>query len=274
MTNLSNASIASLGYMNSPDLFSPLLRNQYFLSSLPRAGGIFSFYDRTQDNTFPYGLATPNREGVGGELDIKAFQKDALKIKGSVYFVNEISGNLVVNSSGNGYVPVDSPSGTTLVPVRNFTYVNIGPSFNFGPAFGMDRDLEIGTNVRYEQTDSELGTLTSTWVIGGIRADILPVWEFVLAYGWQQANGTEAGYNGTLWARYSYLYDNSDLGSYAPVTVNGTNQSIRVSNNFKVNKNSTIYLDYDYTTGNLLPISANQGTLNNQFAEVTYEVRF
>ncbi len=265
---------ASVSYLISPDLFEPTLRNQYFLSALPRAGDIYSFYDRTQDNTFPYGLATPNREGIGGELDINALQKDSLKIKGSAYFVQEISGNLVVNTAGTGFIPVDSPANSLLVPIRNFTYVNIGPSFNLGPYIGFDRNLEIGTNVRYEQTTSDLGTLTSTWLIGGIQVDVLPMWGVALAYGWQHADGTEAGYDGTLWARYSYLYDNSDLGSYTPVTVNGTNQSIRVSNTFKINRNSTLYLDYDFTTGDLYPTNTLQGTLNNQFAEVTYEVKF
>ena len=269
-------------YLASPDLFEPNIRNQYFLLSLPRAGGIFSFYDRTQDNTFPYGLATPNREGFGGDLDVKTLEKDSLKIKGSAYFVQEISGNLVLNSTGTGFIPVDSPPGTLLEPIRNFTYVNIGPSFNLGPYIGWDRNLEIGTNVRYEQTTSDLGTLASTWLIGGIQADVLPVWGVAFAYGWQHADGTEAGYNGTLWAQYPYLYDNSALynskgqviGSYAPVTVNGTNQSIRVSNSFKVNRNSTLYLDYDFTTGNLVPTNTIQGTAKSQFAEVTYEVQF
>ncbi len=261
-------------YLSSPDLFEPVLRNQYFLSSLPRAGGIYGFYDRTQDNTFPYGLATPNREGVGAEFDVKALQKDSLKIKGSVYFVQEISGNLVLNSAGTGFIPVDSPANSLVIPIRNFTYVNMGPSFNLGPYIGFDRNLEVGTNVRYEQTTSDLGTLTSTWLIGGIQVDVLPVWGIALAYGWQHADGTEAGYDGTLWARYSYLYENTDLGAYTPVTVNGTNQSIRVSNTFKVNRNSTLYLDYDFTTGDLTPANNIQGTLNNQFAEVTYEVKF
>ncbi|HTC22267.1 MAG TPA: hypothetical protein VK859_15525, partial [bacterium] len=162
-----------LNYLQSPDLFDPLLRNQYFLSDLPRAGEIYGFYNRALDNTFPYGLATPNREGFGGELDVKTLENDALKVKGSVYFVQEISGNLVVNTAGTGFVPVDSPAGTTLVPIRNFTYINLGPSFNFGHFIGFERDLEVGTNFRLEQTNSDLGTLTSTWIIGGIRADVL-----------------------------------------------------------------------------------------------------
>lgn len=273
VTNLSN--VSSLSYMNdSPELFAPILRNQYFLLSLPRAGGIYGFYDRTLDNTFPYGLATPNREGFGGELDVKMLEKNALKIKGSAYFVQEMGGNLVVNDTGNGFLPVDGVAGTTLLPIRQFVYVNAGPSFNLGPVIGWDRDLELGTNVRFEQTNSDLGTLTSNWLIGALRVQVLPVWEITTAYSWQGADGTEAGYNGTLWARYPYLYDNSDLGSYSPVTVNGSNQSLRMSHVFRVNRNSTIYLDYDYTWGNLMTLTPNQGSLASQFAEVTYEVKF
>jgi hypothetical protein len=273
--NMSNpADLSSVAYMVSPDLYSPPLRYQYFLSGVPRPGDIYGFYDRTMDNTFPYGLATPNREGFGGELDLKALDQDALKIKGSVYFVQEITGNLVVDSGGAGFIPVDSPTGTTLVPIRNFVYVNIGPSFNLGPSVGFGRDLEIGTNVRYEQTTSDLGTLTSTWILGGIRADILPPWEMAFSYSWRRARGTEAGFDGTLYARYPYLYDNSDLGSYSPVSVNGTEQSLRVSSSVRVNGNSTIYADYDWTTGDLLALTPGQGTLDNQFVELTYEVKF
>jgi hypothetical protein len=263
-----------LNYLQSPDLFDPLVRNQYFLSDLPRAGEIYGFYNRALDNTFPYGLATPNREGFGGELDIKTLENDALKIKGSAYFVQEISGNLVLNSAGTGFIPVDSPAGSLLVPIRNFTYINLGPSFNFGHYIGFERDLEVGTNFRFEQTNSDLGTLTSTWIIGGIRADVLPVWEVSASISKQTANGEEAGYLGTLYARYSYLYDNSDLGLYVPIKVSGNIQSFRFSNGFKINRNSTLYLDYDFTSGNMLPTSPLQGTLNNQFAEVTYEVKF
>ena len=263
-------------YLVQPDIFQPPLRTQYFLTSLPRAGGIYSFYDRTQDNTFPYGLATPNRQGFGGELDVKTLEKDSLKIKGAVYFAQEISGNLVVNTGGTGFIPVDSPTGTAILPLRNFVYVNLGPTFNLGPYIGFDRDLEIGTNVRFEQTNSDLGTLTSTWLIGGVRADILPAWEVAAAYSWRNATGTEAGYNGTLWARYPYLYDNSDLSFYTPVTANETIQSVRLSSSIKVNRNSSLFADYDWTTGtgNLMPINPIQGNLNNQFVEVTYEVQF
>jgi hypothetical protein len=262
-------------YVSSAELWQSPLRSQFFLNDVPRPGEIYSFYDRTQDNTFPYGLATPNRQGFGMEMDIQALEKNALKVKGAAYLVQEIQADIV--ASGSQYMPVDAYNG--IVPVRKFAYANLGPSFNLGPSIGFDRDLEVGTNIRMEQTSSSMGTLTSTWVLGGVRADILPVWELSAAFSQQNANGTDAGYvdgsgNPTLWARYVYLFDATDLGQYKPFTVDGSIESVRISNAFKVNRNSSIYLDYDWTTGNMMPNNPALGTVNNQFVEVTYEVKF
>jgi hypothetical protein len=265
-----------LGNDIGPDLMTAPLRSQFFLNDVPRAGGIFSFYDRTQDNTFPYGLATPNREGFGFELDVKALEKEALKIPASVYFVQEISDNIVVNSLGTGYTPVDGTA-SAPAPQRNFTYVNVGPSFNLGPYIGTG-DLEVGANIRYEQTTSSIGTLTSTWILGGIRAEFFPWWEASTSFGTDNVNGSEAGYGGSTLARYSYIFDNTDLGQYQIFTVNGTNESWRVSTSFKVNRNSTIYGDYDLTWGNAVPYigtpPGTSGNLYNQYMGLTYEVQF
>jgi hypothetical protein len=265
----------------TPDLFSAPLRSQFFLAGVPRASGIFSFYDRTEDNTFPYGLATPNREGAGMELDVKTLEKDSLKIKGSVYFVQEINPNIVADSQGTGFVAVDMPVSVTAVPQRNFAYINVGPSFNLGPSIDDPEDLIIGTNVRYEETDSSLGTLTSAWVLGGVEAGLFSWWNMALSFGADSVNGSEAGYvinnQVTTYARYSYLFDNSDLGKYELFNINGTNNSLRFSTTFTLNRNSKLYLDYDYTWGNAVPYfgtTPSTGTMNNQFAELTYEILF
>lgn len=269
-----DAANSGSSFITSPDLYDPVLRSQYFLSNVPRPGAIFGYYDRTQDNTFPYGLATPNREGFGLDIDLKTLNKDSLKIKGSAYLVKEMTGNMVINTTGTGYAPVDGWYNTNQVLTRNFTYINVGPSFNLGPYLGWDRDLELGTNVRYERTTSDLGSLDSTWIIGGIRVDLLPVWEISAAFSQQTAKGIEEGLGGTLWVRYSYLYDNADLTLYSPVQLDGKIQSWRFSNVFKVNRNSNIFIDYDWTSGNMMPTNPVQGTLVNQFIELSYEVRF
>ncbi len=158
------------GELPTQELFSAPLRSQFFLAGVPRAGGIYSFYDRTEDNTFPYGLATPNREGAGLDFDIKTLDRDSLKIKGSIYFVQEINANLVLINQGPGLTAVDNPT-TATPPTRNFTYVNLGPSINLAPYIDDPEDFVIGTNVRYEQTSSSIGNLTSAWVLGGWRRD-------------------------------------------------------------------------------------------------------
>ena len=258
---------------DSPDLWQAPLHSQYFLSNIPRPSGLFSFYDRSQDNTFPYGMATPNRQGFGIDLDVKALVKKALKIKGSAYFVQEISGNFVADVSQTAMTVLDA---TPLVaqPMRTFTYVNIGPSLNLGPLLNWDRDIEIGANIRFEQTDSAVGDLTSTNLLGGIKVGVLPSWDLAVAYGMRNVSGTEVGYLGTLYARYTYLYDNTDLGTYGQVNVQGTVQSLRFSSVFKVNKNSNFYVDYDLTQGNFRPTLLQTGELDNQFMELTYEILF
>jgi hypothetical protein len=265
-----------VGQLPTQELFSAPLRSQFFLAGIPRAGGIYSFYDRTTDNTFPYGLATPNREGAGLDLDIKTLDKDSLKVKGSVYFVQEISDNLVVDNSGTGLAAVDDPTAANP-PTRNFTYVNLGPSFNLAPYINDPEDLVIGTNVRYEQTSSSIGTLTSAWVLGCVEAGLFSWWRTALSFGSDSISGSEAGYGGTTMARYSYMFDNSDLGQYQVFNINGTDESLRLSMTFTLNRNSKMYLDYDYTWGNAVPYfgaTPTGGNLNNQFAELTYEILF
>jgi hypothetical protein len=285
MTTSTNFNPAS--GLPTPELFSAPLRSQFFLQGVPYAGNIFSFYDRTQDNTFPYGLATPNREGGGLELDVKTLEKDSLKIKGSVYFVQEINPNMVPNSLGTGFVAVDQPATLATAPVRNFTYVNMGPSFNLGPSIGDPEDLVIGANIRYEETDSSIGTLTSAWVLGGVEAGFFSWWDTALSFGADSVNGSEAGINGTTMARYTYMYEQtftnsndsfvSDLGQYKVFNINGTNESLRLSMTFILNRNSKMFLDYDYTWGNAVPYfgaTPTGGNLENQFAELTYEIMF
>ncbi len=266
----------AVGGLASPDLLSAPQRSQFFLSNVPRAGGIFSFYDRTQDNTFPYGLATPNREGFGFDFDVKASDKDALKIPGSIYFVQEISDNLVVNQGATGYVSVDAVAGVPN-PIRTFKYVNIGPSFNFAPLTGLPGDLEIGANVRYEQTNSAIGTLTSDWILGGLRAEIFSWWEAAASFGVQNISGSEAGWGGTTLARYAYEFDNTDLTpGYSAFSINGSRQSWKFSSDFRTDRNSTLYFDYSVTWDNAIPYvgQALSGTLYNQFMEVTYAIQF
>ena len=290
---LPTASAATVFGLPTMGLYSAPLKSLFFLTNVPRPGGnngFYGFYDRTQDNVFPYGLGTPNRQGVGVDLDIKALKGNALKVAGSAYFLQEITGNLVVNQAGTTFAGLDTaPSGK--VPVRKFTYVNIGPSFDIGPSAGLKTPLEIGTNVRYEDTSSNLGDLTDLWILGGVKAGLFTWWEVSAAYGIQNMSGTDAGYvatdsNGkpfqTTLARYPYLFDNVDLINnatgkpyYAPFTVNGTVQNLLLSTTFNIDRNSKLHFDYSLAYGNEIPnLGTYLGTLNNEFMELNYEVKF
>jgi hypothetical protein len=79
-------------------------------------------------------------------------------------------------------------------------------------------------------------------------------------------------------ARSVYQFDNTDLvlGGYSPFNINGSRQSWRVSSTFKIDRNSSLYADYDFTWGNAVPYVGTTlpGTLYNQFMELTYEIQF
>jgi hypothetical protein len=270
-------------YVTSADLFTPPLNDQFLLlASVRRAERLYGYYDRTQDNVMPYGLATPNRQGFGLDADIKSVPDKALKVGVSAYLLSEISGNLVVNSLGNGYTAVDSPpSGAT--PIRNFVYVNVGPSYDFGSLIGLTTPIEFGFNFRDEETTSQAGNLSSLWVLGGTRIGLFPWWEVTAAIGDRKINGSEMGINGSVFARYSYIYNNEDLGLYKPFTVNNADiQNWLISMAFKLDDHSKLDFDYSMTMGNNAPnygsilgaASALPAALNNQYMEMTYEVKF
>ncbi len=290
--------------MPGASVFSAPLRGQYFLLDqrtnqvagasspslvdfigVPRANAIYSYYDRTQDNVFPYGLATPNRQGIGFDFDLKSMPDKNFKLPGAVYFLNEISGNLVVNSAGNAFTVVDANNG--VAPNRSFVYVNVGPSYDFGPALQLKTPFEFGTNVRYEQTNSQVGTLTDFWWLSGLKVGLFPWWEMTAAVGLKSAKGSDMGVAGTTLARYSYMYNNQDLGSYSVFTVDDSVNDLMLSTTFNMDSHSKLHFDYSFETGTnngssngstttsgVAPGYVFNGSVNNQYVETTYEIEF
>jgi hypothetical protein len=269
-----NPFVPGPGGLLAPDLWRAPLRRSYLIPNVPRPGDIYGYYDRTLDNTFPYGLASPNRRGGGLEWDVKALKGNSLEFAGSVYLVQEIAENNSVNADGTGLQPVDELAGYAA-PVRDFTYVNLGPSFNLGSCLGWGRDLEVGANVRVEQTKSSLGTLNSGWVLGSVRVEALAGWNLSAAFSRQTMSGSEAGLNGTLLARTAFLFDATDQGQYGLFNVDGSVESLWFSSSLELDRHSRIYLDVDFTGGNILPFASSTiGNLSNQYMELTYEVIF
>lgn len=264
-------STSALSYANGPDPYQLPLRGQDFLTGLSRPGGLFTYYDRTADNVFPYGLATPNRRGFGGDIDLA---ESSLRLKASAYWLEEIAGNLTFNATQTAFVPVDDPDGTIGTPKRKFVYANVGPSWDLGPSLHLNRLVEVGANARFERTDSSIGRLESLWTLGSLRVGILKPWEVTLAAFQRKSYGTEAGMDGTLWARYSYLYDNTDLGRYGAVTVDRRVRSVRLSQDLKLNDHADLFLDWAWTETRDFGSALSASRLCGQFAGLTYEVRF
>jgi len=263
------------GWLQSPGYFQPTLRGQELFSSVGRPSFFLTFYDRTLDNVFPYGLATPNRRGYGVELEVKALEKKALKLLGSAYRVQEMNGNLVVNIPQIGYIAVEDPTGT-VTPKREFVHVNVGPSLNLGPLMGWDRDLEFGGNVRYEETWGPSVGLKSLWTVLAMRIEVLPFLQISGSRGERTVTGTEWGHSGTQWARTPYLFDNTDLGSYSVVDMGGKVEDYTLSLLFTLDLNSRLALDFSLAYGDLHPFqpSLPSGGLHNEFMGLSYEIEF
>jgi hypothetical protein len=245
----------------------------YTMSDINRPGSLYGFFNRTWDETFPYGLATPNRKGFGAELDLKALKRDAFKLLGSAYRVEEITSDLVLNPAQDGFVPVDDPLGKIPPPIRQFTYVNVGPSMDFGPMVGFSRKIELGSNARYERTNSSIGTLESLELLGGLRVGVLPFWDVEASFEHRRINGLESGYDGTIFARYPYLYDNQDLGDYSIFQIDESVKRWNLSCDFKVTSHSDIWLDYQFSQDDYRESNHVYRTFYQKLG-TQYEVRF
>ena len=241
------------------------------LETLGDPSNYFLTYNRGEDNTFPYGLATPNRKGFGLDLDLKALQDDAFTLSASFYKVEEIMGNLVVDDSYTYLVPVENPA-LSVPPMRKFTYANVGPRLDAAKLLKRKLPLEISLNVRSEKTVSSLGTLKSTGVVPGLRAGVAKGWEWNLAYAHYRYQGVEAGLNGTLTARYSYWYDPTDRTHYSQVPVDSTGGTIFVSTKIAMGKSSDLSLDGWTSSGKSLDVANSR--MRSQYLGFMHETRF
>jgi len=212
------------------------------LSALPAPGGQFAWYSRLEDNVFPYGMATPNRQGGGLEFDLGFLKKKALKLKGSAYSVREITGNYVVIPDWTAVAPVDAPESPEN-PLRDFLTVNASPRIDLVPLTGWKRGLEVAFNVRMERTKSELfGKLESRILSGGVKAEVLKGWWLEPAVMLLSSKGAEAMVDGA-YARSPYRFDNRDLGLYAATEVDVKAAVLGISTTVEAGPSAKFILD-------------------------------
>lgn len=216
------------------------------LTSLPEPGSTFAYYDRLKDNVFPYGWATPNRQGGGLELDLKFLEKGALKIRGAAYAVHEFLGNYVVTPDWLNVAPVDAPKSPTN-PLRDFVYVNVGPRLDLKPLLGLKRGLEAACNVRGERTKSDVfGELKSDQIAAGVKVEALKGWWVEPGGLWGTFRGREAFLDGQ-YARAPYRFDNADLGRYVAAEVDRKVTTLGCSSTVEAGTNSKFVLDASLT---------------------------
>lgn len=212
------------------------------VNGLLRAGDFFQTYSRLGYNTLPYGLATPNRQGVGGKLRVQAGKQDFLKLSADAYQLKEKSGNLVLDALNTGFQSVDAGTGEPEIR-RDFTFVNAGQSVNLAPLWSGEKDVIVGANYRFENTESRLGTLKYTQLLGSIGVQAAKWLKAEIAGLRAKASGVETGWNGALEARYSYLFDNKDLGSYSALATDRKESGVGGSLSFQVTRNSELHVD-------------------------------
>jgi hypothetical protein len=256
-----------------------VLSNDIGIDALGRPSALFKYYNRATDNVFPYGLATPNRRGFGGDFDFKALQKDALSFKAKVYAVEEITDNFVVNKAGTSFESVDKTVWAAN-PKRKFVYVNVGPQLDIASLLNVKRRLDAGFNVRSESTKSDIGTLNSTMFQVGVGVGIKSWLDFEVAGRVGKAKGREATLDGA-YARTAYPYDNTDLGKYIVTDFDGIYRMGAISFIFKIDKNSKLFVDaalektpYSVDNSNITPAYNTGLSLHKQTLDVIYEITF
>jgi len=263
--------LAQLRQVNEYD--GSLLSEPIKLSSDPvndalgRAGDLFKFYNRLTDNVMPYGLATPNRKGIGLETDIKAGPKNAFGLKGRFYSLKTQQEDLALNNAENAWVPVEN-----IVMNRKFTYINIGPRVDFAALLNSKKKIDFGINYRAEKDTNTLGTLKGTFFDMGLTYGVNPNWDLSGAVGTFHGNGVEMGYLGTTLARYPYLNDVKDQGFYLPFVVDQSSNYMALSSVFRIGIHSKLAADAIFKSDK--GVLGTTGTLKNQTLDVVYEVIF
>ncbi|NTV53683.1 MAG: hypothetical protein HGA76_11830, partial [Candidatus Firestonebacteria bacterium] len=118
-----------------------------------------------EDNLFPYGQATPNRNGYECRLDLDVFNPYVQPI------IKYAAAREIKDATGDGK--------------RNFVLKEIGSKFAWSWITG---------SVDYQNEDTNNGNhigLTSTTLRGGLEFKVLPDFEVLLGYKHQDFNGSE-----------------------------------------------------------------------------------
>ena len=207
----------------------------------------------------------------GVDLDFKAGEHDAWQVKAKYYSVREIRENETINAAGTDMTTVDAWGPVTVLN-RKFQYFNIGPKVDLAALWGLKHKLEAGADYRAETTTTAWGTLKGETMVLGLTAGLNSWLQLEGTGGTFSGKGVEVGYLGTTLARYSYRYENTDLGFYEPFSVDQETVYGILSAKFNLNRHSNLAVDGMVKSDK--GIVGTTGTLKTQTVDVVYEVLF
>jgi hypothetical protein len=140
-------------------------------------------YDPAVNNSLPYGLATPNRQGFGWEADFDFLHGG---IRPSVY------GSLLAQIEGDQYEAVNSiPGSVSQDPLAPDVYTELGGGVRLDlvPMFNLPVGLVGGYRIE-DTNNGQWVAFSSTLVDGGLELAPFPKTSFSFGYRHLDANGT------------------------------------------------------------------------------------
>jgi hypothetical protein len=203
--------------------------NNYVFQSVSQPA--FAFYDRLEENIFPYGDATPNRQGCTGALSADLGEDGWLKPQVSFTRAEEIQANDVMGLTGEPF-SVETQLSDNDSPLRTFTGVEGALTAEFAKVLGekeriycveldfkrqettwsMDLSpFEVDTLIAALDFSVPVKAFSSIVISAAIEHTISKGSEYVYQYG-----------NPGTYAAYPFYLDTAALGTYFYVPLNLT----------------------------------------------------
>ncbi len=269
-----------LGYETGSELRDLSLagyRNRFLFADVGRPS--FAPYDRLDEAIFPYGDATPNRQGFVAGASAAVGTKGWIKPQFSYTKANEIKPNwvLVPQTPPTPDVIVAADSGTASASTRSFKSLDGALELDLAAVLQKRTTLALGGEFKSQESDLDSSSLKVNTVVGYL--DIVPPvkwlkWaDMTLAFRQVKSQGSEYGLNGTTLADYAFYPVATDLGNYVFQTFDITRTDLAFGMQYKPSKLITIRGDWISRTTKT-ETTAGTLTARGQLWRMMYEAHF
>jgi hypothetical protein len=273
---------AGPGYLGSNlnrDEALPGYLNQYVFQNVSQPS--FAFYDRLDENIFPYGDATPNRQGFMGGLSADLGDNGWIQPQAFYTWAQEIQPNEVVGPGGTVYA-VDGGIPSAMMPMRNFMNLEGALTLDLAKCQGLKgKTYTAGIDFKHQETswDRDLSPFTVNTVLASVdfSLPIEAVSSIVISGALKQtmAQGNEFAYylgNPGTYAAYPYYLDGTALGTYIPLPLNLTRTTWSWGIMYPLSKTIRFKADWFITGYNWTDVPAYDR--RDQVMRFTYEASF